>query len=51
VKVNPRAVVVFYGTVTLQRKGDETTAVRFTLDGEGTVSGVNTLAKQLVERL
>ena len=51
VKVNPRAEVVFYGAVALQRKGDESTAVRFTLDGEGGVSGVNTLAKQLVERL
>ena len=29
VKVNPRAEVVYYGTVTLQRKGDEATAVRF----------------------
>jgi hypothetical protein len=51
VKVNPRAEVVFYGTVELQRKGDEATAVRFTVDREGFVSGVNTLAKKLVERL
>lgn len=50
VKVNPQAVVVFYGTVTLQRKGDEATAARFTLDAEGQVTDVNTLAKTIVER-
>jgi hypothetical protein len=50
VKVNPRAEVAFYGSVTLQRKGDEATAVRFTVDRDGQVTGVNTLAKTLVER-
>jgi hypothetical protein len=50
VKVNPRAEVAYYGSVTLQRKGDEATAVRFTVDREGRVTGVNTLAKTLVER-
>lgn len=50
VKVNPRAEVVYYGGVTLQRKGDEATAVRFTVDRDGLVTGVNTLAKTLVER-
>jgi hypothetical protein len=50
VKVNPRAEVVYYGTVTLQRKGDEATAARFTVDRRGAVTGVNTLAKSLVER-
>ena len=51
VKVNPRADVVFYGTVNLARKGDEATAVRFNLDREGGVTSVNTLAKTLVERI
>jgi hypothetical protein len=51
VKVNPRAEVVFYGAVTLARKGDEATAVRFNLDREGGVTSVNTLAKTLVERI
>ncbi len=51
VKVNPRAEVVFYGTVTLARKGDEATAVRFSVDRDGRVTGVNTLAKTLVERI
>lgn len=51
VKVNPRAEVVFYGSVALQRKGDEATAVRFTVGGDGRVTGVNTLAKSLVQRI
>jgi hypothetical protein len=51
VKVNPRAEVVFYGTVNLARKGDEATAVRFSVDRDGRVTGVNTLAKTLVERI
>lgn len=51
VKVNPRAEVLFYGTVPLARKGDEGTAVRFTVDRDGTVTAVNTLAKALVERI
>lgn len=51
VKVNPRAEVVFYGTVNLPRKGDEVTAVRFSVDRDGRVTGVNTLAKTLVERI
>ena len=51
VKVNPRAEVVFYGTVNVTRKGDEVTAVRFTVNQEGKVEAVNTLAKTLVERI
>lgn len=50
VKVNPKASVVFYGGVALARKGDEATAVRFTVGRDGSVSGVNTLPKTLVER-
>jgi hypothetical protein len=48
VKVNPRAEVVFYGSTTLARKGEEATAVRFEVDREGRVSNVNTLPKKLV---
>ena len=51
VKVNPRATVIFYGSVTLQRKGDEATAARFTVERDGGVSAVNTLPKTLVERI
>jgi len=51
VKVNPRAEVVYYGQATLARKGDEVTAVRFTVLPDGSVGQVNTLPKQLVQRL
>ena len=51
VKVNPKAEVVFYGTVTLARKGDEATAARFTVLPDGSVGSVNTLPKTLVERI
>ena len=48
VKVNPRAEIVYYGTLRLDRKGDEATAVRFTVDPDGTVRDINTLPKQIV---
>lgn len=51
VKVNPRAEVVYYGNVTLARKGDEATAVRFSVLPDGSVASVNTLPKALVQRL
>ena len=50
IKVNPRAEVVFYGTLTLARKGDEATACRFTVLPDGSVTAINTLAKSLVQR-
>ena len=50
-KVNPRAEVVFYGTVTLARKGDEVTAVRFTVLPDGSVTNINNLPKTLVEKI
>jgi uncharacterized membrane protein len=51
IKVNPRAEVVFYGQVTLARKGDEVTAARFTVLPDGSVTHVNTLPKSLVQKL
>ena len=51
IKVNPRADVVFHGQLRLARKGDEATAVRFTVRPDGTVTNVNTLPKTLVQRL
>ncbi len=51
VKVNPVAEVVFYGQQTLARKGDEVTMVRFTVLPDGSVAGVNTLPKKLVEKI
>lgn len=49
IKVNPRAEVVFYGSVTLAKKGDEATAARFTVLPDGSVTNVNTLKKTLVQ--
>lgn len=51
IKVNPRAEVIFYGQVSLARKGDEATAARFTVLPDGNVANVNTLPKTIVERL
>ena len=48
IKVNPRAEVVFYGQLILQRKGDEVTAVRFTVQRDGSVGAINTLPRKLV---
>ena len=48
VKVNPRLEVLFYGTVTLEGKGIERTAVRFAIGEDGAVRGVTTTAKSLV---
>jgi hypothetical protein len=50
IKVNPRAEVVYYGQVKLNRKGDEATAARFTLLPDGKVVNINTLPKTLVQR-
>ena len=49
VKVNPKAEVIFYGSVKLPSKGAERTAVRFTVDAEGAVSNINTLPKTIVQ--
>lgn len=48
-KVNPTLEVVYYGTVTLDRVGDEKTAVRFKIAQDGSVIGINTLPKKLVK--
>ncbi len=48
VKVNPRAEVVYYGSVTLDRAGQEKTAVRFRLGDGGQVSDLNTDFKAIV---
>jgi hypothetical protein len=50
-KVNPVLEVVYYGTVTLQKKGDEKTVVRFTINHDGTVSNVNHIPKSLVDKV
>ncbi len=50
VKVNPVLKVVYYGTVELPAQGNERTAVRFTVERDGSVSGINTLQKNLVQQ-
>lgn len=49
-KVNPTLEVIYYDTLTLERKDDEKTAVRFTILGDGTVTNINHIAKRLVEK-
>ena len=46
-KVNPQLRVVYYGTLELDHRGHEETAVRFTLDQEANVSNVNSHFKSL----
>ncbi len=48
-RVNPRVEVVYYGTVTVDHRGDEKTAVRFTLDSDGNYSDLNDRFKSLTE--
>jgi len=48
-EVNPKLKVLHYSTVNLQQEGDEATAVRFTIDANGTVSNINQLEKSLVK--
>jgi len=49
VKVNPRAEIVFNGTATLTRPGEEATLMRFSVNPDGSVRDVNTLPKTLVD--
>ncbi len=48
VKINPKAEIAYYGQITLDRQGQEKTAVRFTIGSGGQFSDVNTTFKQLV---
>lgn len=48
-RVNPRVEVVYYGTVTVNHRGDEKTAVRFTLDADGNYSNLNDRFKSLTQ--
>lgn len=48
-KVNPRVQIVYKNNVTLDHVGQEKTAVRFTVNPDGTVGGVNTLPASIVE--
>jgi len=47
-KLNPTVEVIFYGAIELGRQGDERTAVRFSVRADGSVHGVDRLAKSIV---
>lgn len=50
-RVNPRLEVIYHGTVTVDHRGDEKTAVRFTLDAEGNYSNLNDRFVSLTQRV
>jgi len=47
-RVNPVMKIVYYGTVTLKKQGQEKTAFRFTITPDGDVTDINHLPKKLV---
>jgi hypothetical protein len=47
-KLNPEVTLVYYGTRLLRGSGDEQTAVRFSVDHEGHITGTNELHKRLL---
>ena len=49
-KVNPKLEVLYYETLTLERKDDERTALRFTVLSNGQVTNINHIAKSLVAK-
>ena len=49
-KLNPTVSLVYYGTRELTGVGNEQTAVRFTIDAQGEVSGTNELPKALLTK-
>jgi hypothetical protein len=50
-KINPKVSVVYYGSVTLNKKADEKTVLRFSVDDAGNVSGINTRQTSLVHEV
>ncbi len=48
VKVNPVFKIIYYGTVTMDKQGDEKTAIRFVINRDGKISNINFLPKQIV---
>jgi hypothetical protein len=50
-RINPKVEVVYYGTVELNRRGQEETVVRFTVSPTGEVSNINSIQKSLVGSL
>jgi hypothetical protein len=50
-KVNPQLEVIYYGTIKLDKPGDEKTAVRFTIGEDGKLSNINRIEKSLTTRI
>ncbi|MEZ5444721.1 MAG: hypothetical protein R3F45_02915 [Gammaproteobacteria bacterium] len=50
-KVNPQLEVIYYGTIKLEKPGDEKTAVRFTIGQDGKLSNINRIEKSLTTRI
>ena len=50
-KVNPQLEVVYYDTLTMEKVGDEKTAVRFTIDTNGSIVNINSVEKKLTNRI
>ncbi len=50
-EVNPTLKVLHYATLNLKNEGEEKTAVRFTLNGQGKVENINTLQTNIVGNL
>jgi len=50
-KVNPQLEVVYYDTFTMDKVGDEKTAVRFTINANGGLVNVNSIEKKLTTRI
>jgi hypothetical protein len=48
-KLNPTVKVIYYESMNLTHVGDEKTAIRFTMDADGNISGLNTIQDSLVE--
>lgn len=47
-RLNPAVSVIYYGELKLAGSGDEQTAVRFSVTGEGGITHVNTVPKSLL---
>jgi hypothetical protein len=50
-KINPKVSVVYYDTLTLAKKGDEKTALRFSIDASGAVTNINSRQISLVHEV
>lgn len=50
-KVNPQLEVIYYDTLTMDKVGDEKTAVRFTIDANGSIVNLNSIEKKLTTRI